>query len=593
MREYLNNPEYLDNILSEVIKFFGGTCGTTITSIIIGLAIYAIFFIIIPSWISATAKIRQLKRAFEKYHSIDSDAINKLTVEFNTEESKEIWNKFKDNLVYTKNKVGEDVFYTSYPINDFFNLNLVGGQLVSNKLVPTIPSLLTGFGLLGTFWGLTIGLHDIDVNDIKNLTNSIGQIISGASTAFITSLLGIAASLLVNLLDKMVIKNIKKKLNSLRKILYPLFPLIKLEETFMQIENYNKNMNDAMGELAEKIGNKMQEGMIEATSKMSGEISSALDKLVTSTQTWGDRVTSGSESVLSNLISEFNDKIGENASSQRNMLEDAANKMSTVVSSLDEMMKKYSETTNESFENIKKHQEEANKQYMDNLNSYNSKLTEVTGDVFKNQERQAQIMDTLLDKCSTVSTELSSELDNLKSNLSNVNTKLTMIITKFNNTVERLDDATERLEKTGDVFQDAGEKIATPINKTISVFEDITEKTLQTQTIIANISQNLADVASESEEVLNSVNTLLERSNSSFNELSRQQNAFLSQLKDNMSSLHQEVVEMFENYRESVTNQTNERLEQWNEKTNQFSSSMLNTVKAIQSIVDDIEKKVS
>ena len=578
--------------LSNLMKVLGGPCGAIITLIIALLAIYALS-IIFSSWFSAKTKVKQLKNALKKYSVIDADSINKLTAEFNTNESKEIWKKFKDNLIYSKNKVGDDVFYTSYPIKDFFDLNLVGGKLVSSKLIPAIPALLTGLGLLGTFWGLTNGLSGIDVNDVKNLTNSIGKIISGASTAFSTSLVGIAASLFVNICDKIIIKNIKERLNSLKKILYPLFPQIKLEETFISIENYNKNINDAMGELAEKIGNKMQEGMIEATSKMNSEISSALEKLISSTQTWGERVASGSEGVLSSLISEFNDKIGANASSQREMLEAAAGKMATVVSSLDEMMKKYNETTNESFENIKKQQEEANKQHIDNLNEYNNKLTEVADDVFKNQERQAQIIDTLLDKCSSVSTELSSELVDLKSNLSSVNTKLTNIITKFNNTVEKLDDATERLEKTGDVFQDAGEKIATPINKTVSIFEELTEKTLQTQTNIENISQNLADLASESEEILNSVNTLFEKSNNSFNELSRQQTSFLTQLKENMSDLHQEVVESFENYKESVANQTNERLEQWNEKTNQFSSSMLNTVKAIQSIVDDVEKKVS
>ena len=85
----------------------------------------------------------------------------------------------------------------------------------------------------------------------------------------------------------------------------------------------------------------------------------------------------------------------------------------------------------------------------------------------------------------------------------------------------------------------------------------------------------------------------MNKSNNSFNELSKQQTSFLNQLKENIISLHQEVVGIFENYRESITNQTNERLEQWNEKTSQFSNSMLNTVKAIQAIVDDIEKKVS
>ena len=586
----------MDNIMNTVNDFAIYIKGNLnalniLSTILICVIIITVFFygvtIIRRSKKNALSMIKQLKTSFSKYDTITRDTINTLSDDFEGNEAKSIWKKFKDSLVYTKNKVGDDVFYSTYPIKDFFDLNLVGGEMVSSKLIPAIPALLTGLGLAGTFLGLTLGLFAYNPNE------GTEGIIAGAKTAFITSLAGILLSLWVNYYDKTTVKVIKEKLRELKNILYPLFPQIKLEETFISIENYNKNINDAMGELAEKIGNKMQEGMIEATSKMNSEISSALEKLISSTQTWGERVASGSEGVLSSLISEFNDKIGANASSQREMLEEAAGKMATVVSSLDEMMKKYNETTNESFENIKKQQEEANKQHIDNLNEYNNKLTEVAGDVFKNQERQAQIIDTLLHKCSSVSTELSSELIDLKSNLSSVNTKLTNIITKFNNTVEKLDDATERLEKTGDVFQDAGEKIATPINKTVSIFEELTEKTLQTQTNIENISQNLADLASESEEILNSVNTLFEKSNNSFNELSRQQTSFLNQLKENMSDLHQEVVESFENYKESVANQTNERLEQWNEKTNQFSSSMLNTVKAIQSIVDDIEKKVS
>lgn len=581
---------FFNNIITYFIN--ADIFGKFILTFIFVLFLYAMYTIIVSS-VSAKSKINQLKKAFSKYENIDIDAINKLNSEFKTDESKEIWKKFKDSLVKLQNKVGEDVFYTTYPIKDFFDLNLVGGKLVSNKLIPIIPSILTGLGLLGTFYGLTTGLSGIDIHNVENLTNSIGKIISGASIAFVTSLIGIGLSLIVNLCDKITIKGIKCKLNELKKVLYPLFPQLKLEETFIQISEYNKNMNEAMGELAEKIGNKMQEGMLEATSKMNNDISSALEKLALSTQSFGERIASGSESVLSSLVSEFTDKIGENASSHKIMLEEAANKMSTVVSSLDEMMRNYNETTIESFENIKKQQEEANKQNIENINSYNNKLIEVTDSVFKNQEKQSQIIDNLLDKCSSVSTELSAELVDLKSNLTNVNFKLTNIISKFHDTVEKLDEATSRLEKAGDIFQDAGEKIATPITKTISAFENLTEKTLNTQTTIENISQNLADITSESEEILNSVNTLFNKSNNSFNEMSKQQTAFLNQLKENIISLHQEVVGIFENYKESITNQTNERLEQWNEKTSQFSNSMLNTVKAIQSIVDDIEKKVS
>ena len=582
---------FLGRFFDKIKQIFGGVSGVIITVLIIAIAMYAMY-IILTSSISARSKIKQLKNAFSKYENIDAESLNDLTSEFETEDAREIWKKFKDNLVRSKNKVGEDVFCTIYPIKDFFNLNLIGGELVSSKLIPVIPSILTGLGLLGTFWGLTTGLSGVDIHDAEKMTSSIDKIISGASTAFITSLVGIALSLIVNITEKFAIHYLKSQLLGLRNILYPLFPLVKLEETFIQIASYNKNMNESIGELAERIGNKMQEGMIEASSKMTSDISNALDKLISSTQSWGERVANGSEGVLSNLISEFNDRIGANAESQREMLRESADKMSNIVSSLDDMLRKYSDATNENIQNVQKQQEEANKQHMDNLNSYNNKLAEATEEVFKNQEKQSEMLYYLLDKCSSVATGLAAEFDELKTNIITLNTKITSIINRFDASIEKLEGATENLSNTGNVFQEAGEKFAGPIKQIVSSFESVADKTLQAHAKIEEISQNLADTTSESDEMLNSINVLLKNSNGTFNELSKQQNVFLSQLKENLSNLHKEVVVSFENYKDSIANQTNNRLEQWNEKTNQFSSAMLNTVRTIQAIVDDIEKKI-
>ncbi len=54
------------------------------------------------------------------------------------------------------------------------------------------PTLLTTLGVLGTFVGIALGLLDFDV---KNIDESVPQLLAGLKVAFLTSILGLAASI--------------------------------------------------------------------------------------------------------------------------------------------------------------------------------------------------------------------------------------------------------------------------------------------------------------------------------------------------------------------------------------------------------------
>ena len=60
------------------------------------------------------------------------------------------------------------------------------------------PNLLTSLGILGTFGGIIIGLLDFDVKDIDG---SIGPLLEGLKTAFITSLSGMTLAILLKLIE--------------------------------------------------------------------------------------------------------------------------------------------------------------------------------------------------------------------------------------------------------------------------------------------------------------------------------------------------------------------------------------------------------
>ena len=61
-------------------------------------------------------------------------------------------------------------------------------------------TLLTSLGILGTFIGIVVGLLAFDANDIDS---SIGPLLGGLKTAFITSLVGMAASIIYKVTGSM------------------------------------------------------------------------------------------------------------------------------------------------------------------------------------------------------------------------------------------------------------------------------------------------------------------------------------------------------------------------------------------------------
>jgi hypothetical protein len=66
------------------------------------------------------------------------------------------------------------------------------------RFLEMAPNLLTSLGILGTFVGIVIGLLDFNTKDIDA---SIGQLLEGLKTAFVTSLVGMLSSIILKGLD--------------------------------------------------------------------------------------------------------------------------------------------------------------------------------------------------------------------------------------------------------------------------------------------------------------------------------------------------------------------------------------------------------
>lgn len=105
---------------------------------------------------------------------------------------------------------------TNIPSTVFFNAETVSkSQKLNLRMLDAASGTLVGLGLLGTFLGLTVGIAGFDSTNSDNIQQSIQNLLSGMSTAFSTSLLGMSCSLIYTVIDKRMRNNLTHSVHSL------------------------------------------------------------------------------------------------------------------------------------------------------------------------------------------------------------------------------------------------------------------------------------------------------------------------------------------------------------------------------------------
>ena len=170
----------------------------------ISLAIIVIAFVY---FLFQTSKLRNCRKIVDKILG-GSDIIKSL------QDSKlsAIADAYKKSITFDV----DDKKKTNIPASEFFSEISVGKVLsLNHRMIETASGTLIGLGLLGTFFGLTLGIEGFDSSNTENIQSSIQTLLNGMGTAFYTSLAGMALSLIYTAFEK-------KWKNKLGKALYDL-----------------------------------------------------------------------------------------------------------------------------------------------------------------------------------------------------------------------------------------------------------------------------------------------------------------------------------------------------------------------------------
>lgn len=195
------------------------------------VVIVAIFLFYVFKLLNVT---RRLRRKLESLSKNFSEDLIKKDVLFT-----QVWKDYQESFIEFNGGKKTDEF--SY---DYFNEKHLLSANTNLRLINSIPATLVGFGILGTFIGLTYGISNFQTNSTEEIKNSIQNLLSGMGTAFVSSIYGMLLSLVFTFFEKVQVNSLH---NSIHRLCYNLdkkFKISKEDERTIELKRQERLLND-------------------------------------------------------------------------------------------------------------------------------------------------------------------------------------------------------------------------------------------------------------------------------------------------------------------------------------------------------------
>lgn len=343
----------------------------------------------------------------------------------------------------------------------------------SNRFVESLPGVAVSLGILGTFVGIFLGLYTFDVH---NIDKSVPDLLEGLKTAFITSIVGMMASLTMKIIYDLIggkeDKNIKYD--------DPVPVLTDLLEITTKI---NENSRDSTNVILKCFKSDEEYSLISQVKLIRQEMIDSRKEIRASLTFFAEKLTEASTKTLvdalNKVITDFNTLLGE-------LVGETFKELSSAMINLNKWQdnyKVYIETTEARLAKISKDSEsifeKANSliEKVDNAEqslhmiskslekiTLNSKMLEHTtfelinhNEIFKTSLEQIKqlgidsqnVIPNLVTSLETIGSSLSAAVNDVSENLNTSSQKfIEMNTNNLNNFIERIKNISEALQES-------------------------------------------------------------------------------------------------------------------------------------------------
>ena len=166
-------------------------------------------------------------------------------------------------------------------VEDFINEEEIDLH-IHKRLLEMVSDILTSLGILGTFVGLVWGLKNFNPNDYAAMTSSVASLVDGIKVAFLTSIYGIALSIVYTYGMKSEYSSLTENLQGfLDRFHAYVMPTAENESRNLLVSS-QKIQTEAMNKMAEQFSVQMADSFEKVITPTFRKMNDSLDMLVTS-----------------------------------------------------------------------------------------------------------------------------------------------------------------------------------------------------------------------------------------------------------------------------------------------------------------------
>ena len=504
-----------------------------------------------------------------KYHEIDEHFRKNGSI------FSHIWLEFTEQLIEPSDK--DPIFQNSIRPEKFFTLEYFLKQKNINlKLIESMPGILVGLGVLGTFVGLSVSLIPALGKLQGDPSGAIQDLMGGAGVAFFTSVFGLACSLIFNICSDKKTSILQIQLNKFNSILEKSLKFITEEHLLTmylkesrQQGKYLENMDE---NIALKIGDIMSKSVQQTGEKIQQIISQNNQNIL--------------EKSLNSITHQITKGMGEFSKGQVENME------KTLASLQDKLPSLISR-----LEDSHKQQEEATKKLIDQLAIFSQKSQE---QINKPLESTMQNMKTTFEeimqhlKQGTAKT-LSDFYENNNMLLKQTQESKISFQKNMDQTTDRLHAFTDRLEKNiSELNNNTIHNIQLAVdkfNEAANQQKQIVEKNEKYIHSLDNLSINLKQVSHSVSNAITEFPTFIEdikKSNESLNQLWNNYEKRFSNVDESARQIFEDISEGLK----SVSNRSREYIEDLHKQSTKVSNSFSVAVEELNEGIEGLSKLI-
>ena len=231
----------------------------------------------------------ELKDIFQSPGKIDTSKLSSLNGIFHHRYLDDKMQAFTDTISQSQEGIGDIVEYLNEEDVD---------EHIHKRLLEMVPDIFTSLGILGTFVGLVWGLKNFEPSNYEAMTTSVASLVDGIKVAFLTSIYGIAMSIVYSCGMKSEYSSLTSNLQSfLDRFHTYVMPTAESESMNILVAS-QKNQTAAMEQMAEKFSVQMADSFEKVITPTFQKMNDSLDVLVNS-------VTKCQEDAIKEILDTF------------------------------------------------------------------------------------------------------------------------------------------------------------------------------------------------------------------------------------------------------------------------------------------------